>query len=624
MSNPAEALNAAIALQNSGRLEEAVAAYRSLLAATPIPEAWVNLGALLRRLGRETEAEAAFRSALALRENDAIALYNLANLYRDHGRKEEAEAAYANAVAAHPAFPQAWNNLGLLALAASRLCEAEQAFSRAVEFAPDYPEAVFGLANVLREQGKLEESLLYYRRARELRPDDGEMAYQMGNALFALRRNDEAASLYIEALRLNPNDVEALANLSALRQSEGDFATAQALLEKACGLAPSNPLLLANRGCLDMDRGRLAEAEALFHQAIALKPDLAEAHNNLGNVLRLLGRIPEARAAYAEARRLAPNDPDIQANEAFLLLLLGDYENGFKIYENRWRTRRWREESRSFSVPQWLGGEVGGKTILLHSEQGFGDSLQAVRYIPLLAERGARVILECQAALKKLLQGTPGVHRVLARGETLPHFDLHCPTLSLPLAFGTRVDTIPTPIPYIRPAPALVEAWGRRLPKDGRKRVGLVWSGDSRRYDKDSNLVDQRRSARLSDLAPLLAREDFLFVSLQKGEGARQAEAQGGKLPLFDITAELQDFADTAGLAANLDLVISVDTSVAHLAGGMGLPVFLMSRFDGCWRWLLERSDSPWYPTLRIFRQPAPGDWQSVVEEMLRTPPFSR
>jgi hypothetical protein len=208
-------------------------------------------------------------------------------------------------------------------------------------------------------------------------------------------------------------------------------------------------------------------------------------------------------------------------------------------------------------------------------------------------------------------------------GESLPYFDLHCPTLSLPLAFATRLETIPTPIPYIRPAPALVEAWGRRLPKDGRKRVGLVWSGDSRRYDKDSNLVDQRRSARLSDLAPLLAREDFLFVSLQKGEGARQAEALGSKSPLFDITAELQDFADTAGLAANLDLVISVDTSVAHLAGGMGLPVFLMSRFDGCWRWLLERSDSPWYPTLRIFRQPAPGDWKSVVEEMLRTPPFS-
>jgi Flp pilus assembly protein TadD len=623
MSNLAEALNAAISLSNSGRLIEAEAAYRGLLATTPLPEAWVNLGSLLRRLGREVEAEEAFRSGLALRPNDPIALYNLGNLYRDHNRKEEAGAAYAQAVAVHPAFPQAWNNLGQLALVSSRWLEAEAAFARAVEFAPDYAEAVFGRANALREQGKLEEALSHYLKAKVLRPEDGEIAYQMGNALFALRRNQEAADSYIEALRLNSHDVEALANLAALRQTEGDFTAAQALLEKACRLAPDNASLLTNYGCLEMDRGRLAAAETLFRQALALNPNLAEAYNNLGNVLRLLGRIPEARAAYAEARRLAPDDPDVQANEAFLLLLLGDYEQGFKIYENRWRMRRWREEKRDFSVPQWAGGEVGGKTILLHSEQGFGDSLQAVRYIPLLAERGARVILECQPALKRLLQGTPGVHRVLAKGEALPYFDLHCPTLSLPLAFGTRLETIPTPIPYIRPPAALVEAWGRRLPKDGRKRVGLVWSGDSRRYDKDSNLVDQRRSARLDDLVPLLAREDFFFVSLQKGEGARQAEAQGGRLPLFDITAELQDFADTAGLAANLDLVISVDTSVAHLAGGMGLPVFLMSRFDGCWRWLLERSDSPWYPTLRIFRQPAPGDWKSVVEEMLRTPPFS-
>jgi hypothetical protein len=290
-------------------------------------------------------------------------------------------------------------------------------------------------------------------------------------------------------------------------------------------------------------------------------------------------------------------------------LALGDFERGFAAYESRWQLAEFEPQRRNYGGPYWLGQEnVAGKTVLLHCEQGYGDTLQFVRYVPLLAQRGATVILEVQEHLKALLSQMPGVSAVIARGEPLPPFDFYCPLLSLPLAFGTRCETIPANVPYIAADRGLVADWAAKLSEfAGKTKIGLVWAGNS-----SANAIDTRRSLSLSQFAPLAA-PGIQFFSLQKGEPAAQALHPPAGLALADFSSALAGFEDTAALIANLDLVISVDTSVAHLAGAMAKPAWILSRFDGCWRWLNHRDDSPWYPTARLFHQKAPEAWDEVI-----------
>jgi hypothetical protein len=345
---------------------------------------------------------------------------------------------------------------------------------------------------------------------------------------------------------------------------------------------------------------------------VRLRPNYPEAHNNLGAALYALGRPAEAEASYHEALRLRANYPEVHNNLAYALLLAGRFEEGWKEYEWRWKAKPLWIGARDFSAPLWRGEAIGDRTILLHSEQGLGDTLQFCRYAPLVV-CGAGIILEVQAPLVRLLSRLAGVTEIVARGDGLPPFDLHCPLMSLPLAFGTTLETVPAATPYLSADPALAANWQERLVGLDGLRVGLVWAGRRWLNFPAAAAVDRRRSIALKVLAPLGEVSGVSFVSLQKDGPAAEAADPPHGLMLHDFTAYLHDFEDTAALIANLDLVISVDTSIAHLAGALGKPVWLLNRFDTCWRWLLNRDDSPWYPTLRQFRQPRAGDWNSAV-----------
>jgi len=475
---------------------------------------------------------------------------------------------------------------------AGQFAQAEEIYRQVLAMAPGYAEAHSNLGDVLREQGRFDEAIAACRRATELRPDDAEMHSNLGHALWAGGRLDEAVAACRRAIQLQPQFAEAYTNLgNALR-----------------------------------DQGQLDEAIAAYRTTVQLRPDYAGACNNLGNALRDQGHPQEAMAALRRATDLNPGFAEAHWNTSLLLLLSGDFERGWPLYENRWSGSDLRTFERSFTQPRWRGEPLQGQRVLVHAEQGLGDTLQFIRYAPLVAERGGQVIVECQPGLKALLTGLPGIAQVIERGEPWPAFDLQIPMLSLPLAFGTRVKTIPASVPYLRADAQKAARWRARLEQDHEKaddlskrhplKVGLVWAGGEPSDRPQQRAMNQRRSLRLSQLAPLAAVPGVIFVSLQKGDPVAQAKTPPEGMRLLDWTDELADFSDTAALVENLDLVISVDTAVAHLAGALGKPVWLLNRFDTCWRWLLGREDSPWYPTMRIFRQPRWMDWEPVIQSV--------
>jgi hypothetical protein len=375
-----------------------------------------------------------------------------------------------------------------------------------------------------------------------------------------------------------------------------------------------------NRGRLLAELGRSQEALADFDRAILLRPDDVPAHCNRAAYHLQLRDIPRALDDLDRAIALQADCAEARFSRAAVSLLSGDYARGWADYEWRWQrdARLSTLTPRQFAEPLWLGQEsLAGKTILLHGEQGYGDVLQFCRYAEWVAARGARVVLEVPQALASLLASLDGVTTVIARGQPLPPVDYHCPLMSLPLAFGTSVATIPGKVPYLRVAEAKLQAWQERLGARSKPRVGLVWSGGVRPHRPELRAAEKRRNIPLQEFAPLQGL-DIDFYSLQKGQPAEseltELAARSWAGPhLLDFVGELADFSDTAALIENLDLVIAVDTSTAHLAGALGKPVWILNRFDACWRWLLDRTDSPWYPSATLYRQQVPGDWRDVI-----------
>ncbi len=502
----------------------------------------------------------------------------LGNAARRRGATREAIDHFARALQAQPNRPE-WNyNLATALAEAGRLNEAAAGFRAALRLRPAFWEAWNNLGLVLTDRGEPAEAAECFRAALRLQPRIPETHTHLGIALRRLGRLDEAASALREAIRLRPRHADAHNVLGAVRQEDG----------------------------------AVGEALACYQAALAVRPDHADARNNLGTALGELGRRDEAIAAYLAAIALEPDFADARHNLAMALLARGDWDRGWAEYEWRWRTPQFRGARRGFAQPHWGGAAAPGRTLLIHAEQGFGDTLQFCRLAALAAARGPRVVLEVQRPLARLLRGLPGVAQVVARGEALPAFDLHCPLLSLPRALGLTVATVPAETPYLRADPALARAWRARLDAvTARPRVGLTWAGNPRSHAPDLAAAARRRCVPPERLVPLLDTPGAAFVSLQK-----DGPALPPGVPVLDFMAEMEDFADTAALIANLDLVISVDTAVAHLAGALGKPVWLLDRFDPCWRWFTDRRDSPWYPTLRIYRQPHPADWESVVAEV--------
>jgi Flp pilus assembly protein TadD len=536
-------------------------------------DAHTTLGDTLYALGRPAEAEASYREVVRLRPT-AEAHNNLGAAQQALGRPAEAEASFREALRLQPDYPEIHNNLGNALQALGRAGEAETSYREALRLRPNYPDAHNNLGTMLyaRRPAEAETS---YREALRLRPDYPEAHNNLGNVLYALERPSEAAASYREALRLRPDYPEAHNNLGNALQA----------------------------------LGRAAEAESKFREALRLRPSFPEIHNNLASALCALGRPVEAEVSFREALRLRSEYAEAHNNLGYALLLAGRFEEGWKECEWRLKTKQISTGARDYTVPQWGGEAIGDRIILLHAEQGLGDTLQFCRYVPLMPPCGG-IILEVQAPLVGLLSRLPGITQIVASGDRLPPLDLHCSLLSLPYVFGTTLDTIPATTPYLSADPDVAAKWQDRLTGLDGLRVGLVWAGGQKLS------VDRRRSIALNSLSPLGEISGVSFISLQKDEPAAQAANPPPGMRLHDFTADLHDFEDTAALVANLDLVISVDTSVAHLAGALGKPVWLLNRFDTDWRWLLNRNDSPWYSTLRQFRQPSSGDWNSVIGAM--------
>ena len=556
------------------------------------------------------DAERLCRSVIDAKPDYFEALYLLGIIAGQTGRREEAAELLSRAVAANPASADACYNRGVALAELGRHAEALASYERAIELRPEYPDAHYNRGVTLAELGRHEEALESYDRALALKPDHAKAYNNRGIALGHLQRYDEAVQSYDRAIALRADYASAYSNRGVALGSLQRHAEALESHERAIALRPDYVEAYNNRGNMLHDMGRHAEALESYDRAIALKPDYAEAYYNRGNALRELHRHADAIESFERAISLQPDHASAHWNLADCRLLLGDFVRGWEEYEWRWKLQQWQASGRDFPQPLWLGREpVRGRTILLHSEFGLGDTLLFCRYAREVAALGAEVVLEVQPPLLRLLGKLEGVAQVLPRGDPLPAFDCHCPLMSLPLAFRTDLASIPARIPYLRSEATRVDRWRRRLGEARKPRLGLVWSGSQ-------TLKNDQRSMTLADVLPLLG--DWAeWVSLQKEVRDSDAALLAGHPELRDVGSELEDFTDTAAVIELLDLVVSVDTSTAHVAGAMGKPVWIMVPFNPHdWRWMLEREDSPWYPAARLFRQPSSGDWAGVVRRV--------
>lgn len=552
------------------------------------------------------------REAVELQQNGALA---------------EAETAYREILALRPRHFDALQLLGALALQAQRYEEGVEWLTRALEIDGRQAAVHSNLAFALNALGRHDAALAAANRALTLKSGFVDALNNRGVALAGVNRPDEALANFDKLLAAKPDFPEAWSNRSGALRDLGLAEEALASCDKALALRPNYAEAWSNRANALSDLNRPLDAQASYERALAASSTFADAWNNLGLTFVDLNRHADALACYERALTLSPDSAETHWNRALCLLQMGELDAGFAEYEWRWQRKRIAPSRRTFDVPLWLGeASLDDKTILLHAEQGLGDTLQFCRYAALVAKQGARVVLEVQPELKRLLTGLEGVAELVTAGEPLPTFDYHCPLLSLPLSMRTVVATIPADTPYLFAEAQASAQWRTRIeaavPRDALK-VGLVWAGGHRPHVPELRKNDARRSLDIERLAPLLDVPGVQWFSLQKGAKAVQQlsamrEHHEAARRVIDWTDELNDFADTAALVDHLDLVISVDTSTAHLAGAMNRPVWILNRLDTCWRWMLEREDTPWYPSARLFRQPTLGDWDSVIENIRR------
>jgi tetratricopeptide (TPR) repeat protein len=565
--------------------------------------------------GRLFEAESLYNQVLAQRPDHFDCLHLLGVIFHQRGNHAEAVRRIDQALTRNPDHAAALNNRGIALSAQNRLVEAFESFSRAVTVQRDFAEAHSNRGNVLRQLGRFQEALASCDRALQLRPDYVEAHSNRGLVLHYLLRFDEALASCDRAIALAPHCADAHCNRGLALKELKRFEEALASYDRAIALRGDLAQAHSNRGNILRELKRFEEALASYDRATELDPNFTEAFYNRGIALEEMDRVEEALGSYSRSAQIEPDHADAHLNEALCRLVLGDFERGWEKFEWRWATTHLRDHKRTFAQPLWLGADqIAGKTILLHAEQGLGDTIQFARYVPAVAARGARVVVEVQRPLQSLMASMPGAEQVVAAGDPLPHFDLHSPLLSLPLAFRTRLDSIPGATPYLTAPTDKVSTWRDRLGQGTKPRIGLVWAGNPRKDLPTLNRIDRQRSIAFETLAPLLNISGCSFYSLQKGDDAvEQLRNSLWRDRVIDLTDDLHDFSDTAALIENLDLVISVDTSVLHVAGALGKPVWLLNRHNTCWRWLREREDTPWYPTLRQFRQDATRDWNTVV-----------
>jgi tetratricopeptide (TPR) repeat protein len=570
---------------------------------------WNQRGLALHRLKRFAEALASYDRAVALWPDHAEALCNRGATLYELKRFDAALASYDRAVAVRPHYAEAFCYRGAALLQLKRLEEALASYDSALAIQPAYTDALSNRGDVLVELKRFDEALASYDHAFAIAPDDAARLCNRGVALYQLKRAEEAVASYDRALALGLDSAELHYNRGNALLVLKQFDEALASFERTIVRWPDYAWAHCNRGVALHALARFEDALAAHERAVALAPDSAIAHSNYGLALHHMKRFEEAAASYARALALEPDLADAHYNEAYYRLLTGDLPLGWEKLEWRGQVEPLKSgNKRSFAQPQWAGSqEIAGKTVLLHSADGFGDAIQFCRYAPLVAARGARVILEVLWPQQELMRTLAGVTQVMAQGEPLPDFDLHCMLLSLPRAFGTSLETIPAQTPYLHAVAAAADSWNARLGPRNRPRIGIAWSGNPIHHN------DRSRSIGLGAFLPGLAGIDAAFISLHREIRDTDAALLQERSDILHFGEELKDYADTAALISNLDLVVSVDTSVAHLAGALAKPVWVLLPFMPDWRWLLDREDNPWYPTARLFRQDATRSWDSVI-----------
>jgi tetratricopeptide (TPR) repeat protein len=606
-----------LAAHHAGRLEIAESHFRQAITLNPwVPSYYCNLGNALDGQNKLDEAIGCFRQALRLNPEFPEACFNLGNVVLRQGKLEEAIDCYAQALRLNPGYVKAQINRGIAQMQLGRLDEAVSSFQLSLGFNPNQFEALTHLGIALRRQGKLEDAVNCYERALQLQPNYAIASYNLGNVRMDQEKFSEAATSYRKALQIQPEFAEAVDGLG------------NALLRQ----------------------GQLGDSMILLRQAIQLRPNSPESYTNLGCALAALNQLDEALRCFQKALSLKPDDASAHWNRSYLLLLRGEFEQGWQEFD--WRRALPSFGKRQFSEAAWDGSPLDGRTILLHAEQGLGDTIQFIRYAVLVRERSGNVVVECQPRLARLLANVAGIDLLVTRDSPLPPFDVQSPLLSLPGVFRTSLGNIPTSIPYLRAESNLVDHWRReitmsevrcpmseaqiprsevrcpvsdvkahssdfrlRTPDSGRcRRIGIAWQGNP------SCRFDCLRSIPLRYFASLANVEGVQLISLQKGPGVEQLQTIDGQFPVIGMGSRLDEssgaFVDTAAVMMNLDLVISSDTAIPHLAGALGVPVWVALPLVPDWRWWLQREDSPWYVTMRLFRQTVPGRWDDVFSHM--------
>jgi tetratricopeptide (TPR) repeat protein len=619
----------ALALHRSGDLAAAESIYLGILRLQPgHADALHLLGMLEHARGNATEAERLIRNAIAVQPNQPVFHGNLGLLLAAAGKLSDAVQAHRLALSLDPSSAQTLNNLGVALHLMAETDEAMDCFKRAVVLQPEYADARANLlqllnhapqsaaaehaiGDVLHDAGRDVDAIICYRRAISLDADFAPSHNNLANLLSDAGQLAEAIPAYLRALNLQPNSADLLSNLGNALRAAGQREPAMECYARALSLRPDHVKTHNNVGNALCEMGQWSAAVESYERALAIDPNFAETLNNLGTALEEQGHRDRAMALYQRALQLSPNSISAPWNIALLQLLRGDYENGWPGYEHRWRQKKQCLSFRNFPQPL-LSLELlrPGMKVLLHAEQGFGDAIQFCRYAGRVAALDAEVIVECPPPLVRLFTTLRGVARIIPHGTPLPEFDLQCPFMSLPMVFSSRLEDVGAFVPYLAPDPNDVANWEKRFTDEPQAmRVGLVWAG-SGKHQKDRD-----RSLNLSAFSGLTDISGVRLYSLQLGEKCTQAKSPPAGMQLIDWTAHLRDFADTAAMISQLDLVIAVDTAVAHLAGAMGKPVWILIPFQPDWRWLLDRTDSPWYASARLFRQTAPGQWDQPLAE---------
>ena len=599
------------ALKELGRFDEALASLNKAAGLAPnVPMVWYNKANVYFKKKDYYSALDDYDCAIKIDPNHSDAWLGRGNAFTGLKRYDEAFAAYDKALALKPDLAEAWLARGSAFTSLKRYDEALAAYDKALAIKSDLAEAWLGRGTIFCDLGRYDEAFAAYDKALALKPDFAQVWLGRGNAFTNLKRHDEAFEAYDNALTLTPDLAETWLGRGIIFCDLRRYDEAFAAYDKALALKPDFAEAWLARGNAFNNLKRYEEALGAYDKALALKPDLAEVWLARGNVFKDQKRYEEAFIAYDKALALKPDLAEAQCDEALIRLALGDTESGWKKYEYRWNTKLMRGLKRNFSQPLWLGdSDIKDKTILIHAEQGLGDTLMSCRYIPMLATLGARVIAEVQPSVKLLLKSLEGNSLLIAKGDAIPHFDVHCPIMSLPLAFKTKMETIPARVPYLAVSKRIIEKWRAKLIGTEVK-VGIVWAGNP------NHPRDFDRSIPLKNILPILGVKGARYFGLQKDLRHGDKEMLDVNSQIVRLDEEIDDFQDTAAIMMSLDLMLSVDTSIVHLAGALNRPIWVLLPFDPDWRWLLDRSDLPWYPTARLFRQISRGEWSTVIDDV--------